>query len=167
MQNRRNVLVGSRDNQQKPRTGKDGFLHHTCLGLVGWISYWSSGDSAENSDLAVVILVVLINTFGLTELVSDALGRHNQKEAETNTKIVDLLKLKHELDETNCRNEQQRVEDDLSREEVRVAGPQVRVGGVSSFRSGTPQWVLTTQVLRWQSSSTRASCAPRTSPSRK
>jgi hypothetical protein len=40
VQNRRNVQVGSRDNQQKPSTGKDGFLHHTCLGLVGWISYW-------------------------------------------------------------------------------------------------------------------------------
>ncbi len=34
-------------------------------------------------------------------------------------------------------------------------------------RSGTPQRVLTTQVFRWQCSSTRASCAPRTSPSRK
>jgi hypothetical protein len=40
VQNRRNVQVGSRDNQQKPHTGKDGFLYHTCLGLVGWISYW-------------------------------------------------------------------------------------------------------------------------------
>jgi hypothetical protein len=37
----------------------------------------------------------------------------------------------------------------------------------SRFRSGTPQRVLTTQVLRWQCSSTRASCAPWTSPSRK
>ncbi len=37
----------------------------------------------------------------------------------------------------------------------------------SRFRSGTPQRVLTTQVFRWQCSSTRASCAPRTSPSRK
>jgi hypothetical protein len=37
----------------------------------------------------------------------------------------------------------------------------------SRFRSGTPQRVLTTQVLRWKCSSTRASCAPRTSPSRK
>jgi len=47
VQNRRNVQVGSRDNQQKPpRTGKDGFLHHTRLGLVGWISYWCFGDSA-------------------------------------------------------------------------------------------------------------------------
>jgi hypothetical protein len=51
----------------------------------------------------------LINTLGLTELVGDALGSRKQKEAETNAKIVDLLK--HALDETkNCRNEQQRVE---------------------------------------------------------
>jgi hypothetical protein len=106
VQNRRNVQVGSRDNQQKPpRTGKDGFLHHTRLGLVGWISYWSCGDAA----LAVVMLVALINTLGLTELVGDALGSRKQKEAQTNAKIVDLLK--HALDETkNCRNEQQRVE---------------------------------------------------------
>ena len=71
VQNRRNVQVGSRQNQAKPRTGTDGFLHHTRLGLVGWISYWSSGDSA----LAVDMLVALINTLGLTELVSDALAR--------------------------------------------------------------------------------------------
>ncbi len=77
VQNRRNVQVGSRNNQQKPHTGKDGFLHHTRLGLVGWIQYWCCGDAA----LAVVILVVLINTLGLTELVSDALGvpRHYAK----------------------------------------------------------------------------------------
>jgi hypothetical protein len=33
VQNRRNVQVGSRKNQPKPRTGTDGFLHHTRLGL--------------------------------------------------------------------------------------------------------------------------------------
>jgi vacuolar-type H+-ATPase subunit D/Vma8 len=44
VQNRRNVQVGSHKNQPKPRTGTDGFLHHTCLGLVGWISYWCFGD---------------------------------------------------------------------------------------------------------------------------
>jgi hypothetical protein len=43
VQNRRNVKLGSLHNQQKPRTGKDGFLHHTRLGLVGWISYECSG----------------------------------------------------------------------------------------------------------------------------
>jgi hypothetical protein len=106
VQNRRNVQVGSRDNQQKPpRTGQDGFLHHTRLGLVGWISYWSCGDAA----LTVVMFVALINTLGLTELVGDALENRKQKEEQTNTKIVDVLK--HALDETkNCRNEQQRVE---------------------------------------------------------
>jgi hypothetical protein len=36
VQTRRNVQVGSRQNQAKPRTGTDGFLHHTRLGLVGW-----------------------------------------------------------------------------------------------------------------------------------
>ncbi len=76
---------------------------------------------------------MLINTLGLTELVSDALGIRKQKEAETNAKIVDLLK--HVFDETkNCRNEQQRVELDLRREEVRVAGPQVQVGGVQGHQ---------------------------------
>ena len=63
------------------------------------------GDSA----LTVDILVVLINTLGLTELVSDVLSNRKQKEAETNTKIVDLFK--DALDEIkNCRTEQQRVE---------------------------------------------------------
>jgi hypothetical protein len=68
VQNRRNVQVGSRENQPNPRTGTDGFLYHVRLGLLGWISYWCCGDAAQ----AVVILVSLINTLGLTELVSDA-----------------------------------------------------------------------------------------------
>jgi hypothetical protein len=81
------------------------WLLHTRLGLVGWIACWCYGDAA----LGVVILVALINTLGLTELVSDALGSRTQKEGVTNAKIVDLLK--HALDETkNCRNEQHRVE---------------------------------------------------------
>jgi hypothetical protein len=50
VQTRRNVQLGSLHNQQKPRTGKDGFLHHTRLGLVGWISYWCFGDSALTVD---------------------------------------------------------------------------------------------------------------------
>jgi hypothetical protein len=55
------------------------------------------------------MLVALIKTLGVTELVSDALGSRNQKEEETNTKIVDLFK--DALDEIkNCRNEQQRIE---------------------------------------------------------
>jgi hypothetical protein len=38
VQNRRNVQLGSRQNQVKPRAGTNGFLHHTRLGLVGWIA---------------------------------------------------------------------------------------------------------------------------------
>jgi hypothetical protein len=58
VQNHRNVQVGSLQNQAKPRTGTDDFLHHTHLGLVGWIAYWCLGDSA----LAVDIIVALIKT---------------------------------------------------------------------------------------------------------
>ena len=105
VQNRRNVALGSLDNQPTPHTGKDGFLHHSRLGLVGWISYWCFGDSG----VAVIILVVLIKTFGLTESVSDTLGSRKQKETETTSKIVDLFKdALHKI--KNCRNEQQRVE---------------------------------------------------------
>ena len=78
-------------------------MHHTRLGLVGWISYWCLGDTS----LTVDILVALINTLGLSELVSDALAsrkQRKQKEAETNAKIVDLFK--DSLDEIkNCRTE--------------------------------------------------------------
>ena len=88
VQNRRNVQLGSRQNQAKPRAGTDGFLHHTRLGLVGWIAYWCLGDSALAGD----IIVALIKTLGLMELVSDALASRKHKEAETNAKIVDLLK---------------------------------------------------------------------------
>ena len=105
MQNRRTVELGSLHDQLKPRTGKDGFLLHTRLRLVGWITYWCNGDSA----LAVDVVVVLINMLDLKELVSVALTGTKHKEAHTNAKIVDLVK--HSLDETkNCRNEQQRVE---------------------------------------------------------
>ena len=58
VQNRRKVEVGSHENQPKSHTGKDGFLCHTRLGLVGWISYGCLGDSA----LVVIILVALIQT---------------------------------------------------------------------------------------------------------
>ncbi len=46
VKNRRNVEVGSLDNQPPPHTDKDGFLYHTGLGLVEWILYWCFGDFA-------------------------------------------------------------------------------------------------------------------------
>ncbi len=74
-------------------------MNHTRLGLVGWISYGCFGDSV----LAVDMLVTLIKTLGVTELVSDALGIRQQKEVETNAKIVHLFK--DTLDEIkNCRH---------------------------------------------------------------
>jgi hypothetical protein len=100
VQNRRNVTLGSLHDHPKTHTDKDVFLLHTRLGLVGWISYWCNGDYA----LSVDVLVVLINTLGLTEVVSDALGNRKQIETETNTKILDLLK--HTMDETkHCRDD--------------------------------------------------------------
>ena len=63
VQNRRNVSLGSLHDQPKPHTDKGGFLIHTRLGLLGWISYWCNGDST----LAVDVQVALINTFGLTQ----------------------------------------------------------------------------------------------------
>ena len=76
VQNRRNVQLGSRQNQAKPRAGTDGFLHHTRLGLVGWIAYWCLGDSA----LAVDIIVALIKTLGLDIIVAliKTLGRFSR-----------------------------------------------------------------------------------------
>jgi hypothetical protein len=62
IQNRHNVQAGSHNNQSNPLTDTEGFLHHTCLGLVGSISYWCLGDSI----VTVFILVALINTLGLT-----------------------------------------------------------------------------------------------------
>jgi hypothetical protein len=59
VQNRRNVQVGSRQYQAKPRTGTDGFFHHTRLGLVGWISYWCLGDSALAVDIVRVAEIVV------------------------------------------------------------------------------------------------------------
>jgi hypothetical protein len=60
VQNCRNVQVGSRDNQQKPRTGKGGFLYHTCLGLVGWIS--SAGIRNHEKSVADIVVRKLKRT---------------------------------------------------------------------------------------------------------
>jgi hypothetical protein len=56
VQNRRNVQLGSRQNQAQPRAGTDGFLHHKRLGLVGWIAYWCLGDSALAGDIIVALI---------------------------------------------------------------------------------------------------------------
>jgi hypothetical protein len=58
--------------------------------------------------VTVFILVTLINTLGLTEFVSDALASRKQKEAATNTKIVDLFKEALEEIKTGLCNVSQR-----------------------------------------------------------
>jgi hypothetical protein len=158
------VQVGSHINQQQP---KDGFLLHTCLGLVGWIAYWCCGDA----DLAVFILVALIKTLGLTELVSDSPASRKQKEAETNAKIVDLFK--DALDEIkHCRNEQQRVEFHIALACVMSAretqgtnnGWITRICDRLALKRGM---VVDRMRPKNGGKRNRASCAPRTSPSRK
>ena len=76
------------------------------LGLVGWIAYWSLGNSA----LALKIVVALIRKLDMTDSVFEALTPIAMtREADTNAKIVMLMKAA--LAETkHCRNEQQRQE---------------------------------------------------------
>ena len=172
--------VSRQSTEASPRQGRFLASHPSWSGWVDCILVLRGRCSGSRYTCC------LINTLGLTELVSDALGSRKQKEAETNAKIVDLLK--HALDETkNSRNEQQRVEFHIALACVMPAretqgtntGWITRIcerlglkrGKRSQKNGGRPyasdQRVLTTQVLRCQCSSTRASCAPRTSPSRK
>jgi len=106
VQNRRDVLLGSRDTESNYRTGSTGYLHHPRLGLIGWVSYWSRG----HTDSAVRMIGQLIVKLGLTERIMNELpATEGIKEAETNAKIVELFK--EALAETKrCRNEQQRIE---------------------------------------------------------
>jgi hypothetical protein len=73
---------------------------------VGWIAYWSLGNSA----LALKIIVGLIRKLDMTDSVFEALTPIAMtREADTNAKIVMLMKAA--LAETkHCRNEQQRQE---------------------------------------------------------
>ena len=62
-----------------------GPLEHSRLGLVGWITYWSLGNSA----VAVKIIVGLIRQINLTERVLETLTHvPTTRETETNAKIV-------------------------------------------------------------------------------
>jgi hypothetical protein len=53
VQNRRNVQVGSCDNQQKPHPGKDGFLVHTRLGLVANQTVWTEDQFTVTSSAGI------------------------------------------------------------------------------------------------------------------
>ena len=73
---------------------------------MGWIAYWSLGNSA----LALKIIVGLIRKLDMTDSVFEALTPIAMtREADTNAKIVMLMKAG--LDDTkHCRNDQQRQE---------------------------------------------------------
>ena len=68
---------------------------------------------------------------------------------------------KHWMDLTNLRSS---VKEDPSSLNCGCIGL-LMIWQESRFRSGTPQWVLTIQVIRWQCSSTQTISVPRTSTS--
>jgi hypothetical protein len=105
-QKHRSIPLGSRGQVPTPQEGKTGPLEHSLLGLVGWIAYWSLG----NSVLPLNIIAGLIRKFDMTDIVFEALTPIAMtRETETNAKIVMLMKAG--LDETkHCRNDQQRQE---------------------------------------------------------
>jgi hypothetical protein len=72
---------------------------------VGWIAYWSLGNSA----LDLKIIVGLIRKLDITDSVFEALTPIEMtRKADTNAKIVMLMKAA--LATKHCRNEQQRQE---------------------------------------------------------
>ena len=69
IQNRHSIPLGSRTEVPTPQLGKTGPLEHSRLGLVGWITYWSLGNSA----LALKIIVRLIRKLDMTDNVFETL----------------------------------------------------------------------------------------------
>ena len=73
---------------REPRTGKDGYLHHRRLGLVGAVAYWAGGSLA----LVVTMLVALIVHLDIVEKVRAALPQGPRElKAETEAFICDRL----------------------------------------------------------------------------
>ncbi len=88
IQNLFSIPLDSRGEVPTPQEGESGPLEHSRLGLVGWIAYWSLG----NSVLALKIIVGLIRKLDMTDNVFDTLTPPMTHEAETNEKIVMLMK---------------------------------------------------------------------------
>ena len=104
--NRSQVQLGSLEDAPALRIGEYGYVNHPRLGLIGCLAYWARGSMAHADTMIAALCVKL----GISERVRDALPETTAtREAETNAKIVALLKtglgeLKH------CRNEQQRIQ---------------------------------------------------------
>jgi len=62
---RSQVELSSLEEAPAPRTGKDGYLDHPRLGLMGCVTYWEHGGMAH----AVTIIVALTVKLGITERV--------------------------------------------------------------------------------------------------
>ncbi len=166
MQNRHNVQDGSRD--------------HTRLGLVGWIS--SAG--IRNREKRVTDIVVRELKWGCIQ-AREVWSTEEEANMWTGhfwiCKFGAVLGNMVMLPSLHRRSSSSRTSSTSGRSTRAPGTPtgtapsSLNCGCIgllmtckdSRFRSGTPQRVLTTQVLRWQCSSTRANCAPRTSPSRK
>eukprot|EP00966_Prymnesium_polylepis_P055631 1286640-Prymnesium_polylepis.2 len=86
--NRRKIRLGANESVRDLRTGKEGYLEHARLGLIGAVSYWAVGSMA----VAVTILVALIVKLKLVDRVRAALPQSKaERDAETNAAIADLL----------------------------------------------------------------------------
>jgi len=105
VQNLRNIEICSVEEAPAPRTGKVWYLNHPRLGLIGSVAYWVRGGMAHA--VTIMMIVALTVNLGITERVRNALPEtQTTRDAETNAKIVDLLKAG--LAETEqCNNKQQ------------------------------------------------------------
>jgi len=56
VQKRQDDVLGSRDTKLNCRTGSTGYLQHSRLGLIGWVSYCSRGhiDSAVHMSVQLI-----------------------------------------------------------------------------------------------------------------
>ena len=106
MINRRAIEIGSKEHERELRTGKDGYLHHARMGLVGAVAYWALGSTA----LAVTMIVALIVHLKLVQQVRDALPKgERERRAQADEAIADLME-KGLAETKHCRTEQQRQE---------------------------------------------------------
>jgi len=87
----------------KPRKGKHGWKHNSRQGLVGAIQYWADGSRAN----VILMLLGLIDHFGVADDVRAKLFRKSARQAETDTLIVDRLVEALEVLK-GCQTEQQR-----------------------------------------------------------
>ena len=86
--NRSQVQLGSREDALATRTGKNGYVDHPRLGLIGCLAYWVRGSMAH----AVTMIAALCVKLGFSERVRDALPETRAtRGAQTNTKRCQVV----------------------------------------------------------------------------